>query len=103
VPLPDDLDHSTCDPAVCHRARDAQSIIERHPAVAARLRWFEYKQLPPYPRPTSQMCHDLAHEMARRFPAGGDVDQLLTGLQRLIEAKDAFVRAMLPATTEGPS
>jgi hypothetical protein len=62
-----------------------------HPATQAVLRWFEYDHLPDRLKPVSQMCHDLAHEMVRRYPAGAA--ELTTGLRKLLEAKDCFVRA----------
>lgn len=64
----------------------------RHPATAGLLRWFEYDHLPAALKPTSQMCHDLAHEMVRRHPDG---PELSAGLRKLLEAKDCFVRAAL--------
>lgn len=66
-----------------------------HPATAAVLRWFDYDHLPPHLQAVSQMCHDVAHEMARRFPDGGP--ELTAGLRKLLEAKDAFVRVAVLA------
>jgi hypothetical protein len=70
-------------------------LPDLHPATAAILRWFEYDHLPDHLRPVSQMCHDVAHEMARRFPDGGP--ELTAGLRHLLEGKDAFVRCAVAA------
>ena len=66
-----------------------------HPATAAVLRWFEYDHLPEYLKPTSQMAHDMAYEMVRRFPDGGA--ELTAGLRKLLESKDCFVRCAVDA------
>lgn len=66
---------------------------ELHPAVVAILRYFEYEHLPEHLQEFSRPIHDLAHDMANRLEG----PQLTNGLQRLLEAKDCFVRAALPA------
>lgn len=65
---------------------------ELHPATAEILRYFEYDHLPSHLRGTSELCHDLAHEVAQRL----DGPELTAGLRKLLEAKDCFVRAALP-------
>ncbi|MGP3918708.1 hypothetical protein [Nonomuraea sp. 10N515B] len=42
----------------------------------------------------SKPCHDFAATMIDALP---DSPELLTGLRRLLEAKDAFVRAAVAA------
>lgn len=58
------------------------------------LRWFEYKHLPADLQAVSAPCHDLAHAMDARLPEGAETT---TGLRKLLEAKDAFVRAAIEA------
>jgi hypothetical protein len=67
-------------------------LPDRHPATTGLLRFFEYEHLPERLRLTSQICHDLAHEMVRQLPDG---PELTAGLRKLLEAKDCFVRAAL--------
>ena len=66
----------------------------RHPATVEMLRYFEYAHLPEHLQATSSRCHDLAHAMVDDLPDG---PMLTTGLRKLLEAKDCFVRAALPA------
>lgn len=54
------------------------------------LRHFAYEHLPLHLREIGRQFHVLAREMIERFPAGS---QRMVGLQRLLEAKDCFVRA----------
>jgi len=58
------------------------------------LRFFTYEHLPPDLRPVSQACADLATWMQATLPDG---PEKTTGLRKLLEAKDAFVRAALPS------
>ncbi len=64
-----------------------------HP-TAAILRYFEYQHLPEGPlRDTSRECHELAHKLGAYLPVNAE---LTTGLRKLLEAKDCFVRARIP-------
>lgn len=66
---------------------------DRHPATIEKLQWFEYEHLTVgLMRDTSQDCADLALAMVQHVDDG---PQLTLGLQKLIEAKDCFVRAAL--------
>jgi hypothetical protein len=56
------------------------------------LRYFEYEHLPVHLQTVSRRCHGLAHAMADDL---GDSPELTTGLRKLLEAKDCFVRAGL--------
>lgn len=56
------------------------------------LRFFSYEHLPERLRAHAMRCHDLAHAMAATLPPG---PELTTGLRKLLEAKDCFVRAAL--------
>lgn len=62
-----------------------------HPAVAQILRWFVSGHLPEPLRVISAACEQLAIDMADALPDGGP--ELTTGLRKLLEAKDCFVRA----------
>lgn len=70
----------------------------RHPATTGLLRYFEYAHLPDRLQRVSAPCAVLAREMTDRLPDG---PELTTGLRKLLEAKDCFVRAALdlPDTT----
>lgn len=66
--------------------------MPRNPATEELLAFFTYDHLPLYIQPISQACFDLAHDMARRLHDGRE---LSTGLRKLLEAKDCFVRQVL--------
>jgi hypothetical protein len=69
--------------------------VTRHPATTGLLRWFEHGHLPEGPvRDTSARVSALAHEMADALPDG---PELSTGLRKILEAKDCFVRAAIEA------
>jgi len=72
-------------------------MADRHPATAGLLRYFAWEHLPVHLQPISQLCGRLAYEMADRLPDG---PELTTGLRKLLEAKDAFVRAALDAVPQ---
>ena len=68
-------------------------MSERHPAVAAVLRYFAFAHLPAGPlRDTSEKFHILAEDLADALPSG---PELTAGLRKLLEAKDCAVRAAL--------
>lgn len=69
-----------------------------HPSTTAILRYFEYAHLPPRLRDVSNPFCELAHELARN--EGLDGPELTVALRKLLEAKDAAVRAALPTPTE---
>ena len=56
------------------------------------IKFFEYKHLPDELQKVSKSICDLAHEMNSILP---DNDEKKTGLRKLLEAKDCFVRANL--------
>ena len=64
----------------------------RHPATTGLLRYFEHAHLPERLQSVSRPCAVLAAQMADRLPDG---PELTTGLRKLLEAKDCFVRAAL--------
>ena len=66
----------------------------RHPGTVQLLGWFDYSHLPDHLQAVSRPLHDLAHEVASQLPDG---PELTTGLRKLLEAKDCFVRAAVAA------
>ncbi len=70
-----------------------KNLEGRHPGVTGIARFFEYAHLPPHLQEISGPCSDLADQMIGALPDG---PELTTGLRKLLEAKDCFVRAALP-------
>lgn len=64
----------------------------RHPGTAGIARFFTYEHLPPHLQGVSKPFHDLADQMIGDLPDG---PELTAGLRKLLEAKDAMVRAAL--------
>lgn len=64
----------------------------RHPAVRSLMRFFTFEHLPPPLRAPSKACSQLAEQMVVDLP---DSQELTTGLRKLLEAKDCFVRASI--------
>lgn len=62
----------------------------RDEAIVELASQFSFNHLPADLRPISESCHALAAEMIHDIP---DTPQLIWGLQKLLEAKDCFVRA----------
>jgi hypothetical protein len=69
-----------------------RAFEDRHPSTASIVRYFEYDHLPPRLQEISGPCADLAESMVMNLPDG---PELTTGLRKLLEAKDCFVRAAL--------
>lgn len=65
---------------------------DRHPSTQGIARYFEYEHLPEHLQVISMPCAELAEEMILTLPDG---PELTTGLRKLLEAKDCFVRAAL--------
>lgn len=55
------------------------------------LRYFSYAHLPEHLRNISRLFHDLAHDLADHL----DGPELTVALRKLLESKDAAVRAAL--------
>ncbi len=64
----------------------------RHPGTQQLARWFTFDHLRDDLRPPSAACAALAQEMIDNLPDG---PELTTGLRKLLEAKDCFVRAAI--------
>lgn len=61
-----------------------------HPSTSGILQYFTYEHLPPHLRDISKQCAHLAKQMTTECSQG---PELTTGLRKLLEAKDCFVRA----------
>ena len=73
-------------------------MTTRHPATQQVLQWFTFDHLPQgAARDTSQLCATLAEDVIDGLPDG---PELTTGLRKLLEAKDAFVRCAVAAQRE---
>lgn len=63
-----------------------------HPGITHILKFFSYEHLLPKLRDVSEPFCNLAHEVAYRNP---DNPETTVALRKLLEAKDAAVRAAL--------
>ncbi|WP_228980101.1 hypothetical protein [Streptomyces sp. DH12] len=70
----------------------------QHPSVTSLLRYFTYEHLPPRLRDVSRRFHSLAHALADDEQLHGP--ELAVALRKLLEAKDAAVRAALDPAGE---
>jgi len=75
-----------------------------HHSIAHVLQFFAYEHLPPHLREVSQHFHWLAHALVGQAPTHGNSEhrqltltgpELTVALRKLLEAKDAAVRAAL--------
>lgn len=67
-------------------------VSDRHPGVQQLAKHFVFDHLPEDLQEVSRACSELAEEMVTVLPDG---PELTTGLRKLLEAKDCFVRAGL--------
>lgn len=72
-------------------------VTGRHPATQQIARWFAFDHLSEPLATISSYNYFLAEAMIRELPDG---PELTTGLRKLLEAKDCFVRAALDLPTE---
>lgn len=63
-----------------------------HPAISHVLRFFKYDHLPADLQEVSKPFCELAQQMAQRSP---ESQETTVALRKLLEAKDAAVRAVL--------
>lgn len=70
----------------------------RHEATKHLLRLFQYDHLPSHLQEISEPAAYLALNMVDRLP---DSPELSTGLRKLLEAKDCFVRAAVLEAGDG--
>ena len=67
----------------------------RHPSTQQITRWFAHEHLPTgLPKHLSAICGFMAVQVLTELP---DSPELVAGLRKLLEAKDAFVRAAIAA------
>ena len=66
-----------------------------HPSVEQVMEFFDYEHLPEDLQSVSRPFHDLAQHMAWDLETERG-HEVMTGLRKLLEAKDCFVRAALP-------
>jgi hypothetical protein len=70
---------------------------DRHPSTQHLLWFFEHVHLSePLNHPAAE-CKQLAERMTELIPDG---PELTAGLRKLLEAKDCFVRALLPDASQ---
>ncbi|WP_328846110.1 hypothetical protein [Streptomyces sp. NBC_00258] len=69
-----------------------------HPSVSGILRYFEYSHLPPVLRGVSSRFHALAWALVEEEFLEGP--ELTVALRKLLESKDAAVRAALDKMPE---
>lgn len=63
-----------------------------HPAIAGVLKYFSWEHLPAHLQEVSKPFGELAQQVAERAP---DSAETTVALRKLLEAKDAAVRAAL--------
>lgn len=56
------------------------------------MKYFVYEHLPPHLKVVSQRIAELANYLEQTLPAG---PEKTTGLRKLLEAKDCFVRTLV--------
>ena len=71
---------------------DVNGRRDRHPGTTGLLRYFAWEHLPEDLQAVSRPCGELALQLVDQLPDG---PELTTGLRKLLEAKDCFVRAAL--------
>lgn len=64
------------------------------------LQFFSYEHLPPNLQPISRKCCELASAMDAMLPEGAEKT---AGMRKLLEAKDAFVRAAIEKPAQPPA
>jgi len=73
------------------RKMEPQTMPDRHPAVAFVLQFFAYSHLPPHLQEISKPFGELAEKIAD----GPQNSESTVALRKLLEAKDAAVRAVV--------
>ena len=71
---------------------DRDRLMGRHVSTQQVMQYFDYEHLSDHPRKISAHVHNLAYLMLEELQ---DSSELTTGLRKLLEAKDCFVRAAL--------
>lgn len=73
-----------------------------HPAHERLLTYFRFTHLPPALQAISRPIGALALDMAALLYDAEDDAEVTTGLRKLLEAKDCFVRAALTRPMQEP-
>jgi len=76
---------------------DTTVATKYHLAIAQVLQYFEYSHLPEPLQAVSKEFADLARHVANRAP---DSPETTVALRKLLESKDAAVRAALPPRSQ---
>jgi hypothetical protein len=74
------------------------AFADRHPGVQHFEALFATEHLPPHLAEISAEFRDVAESMLDHFPTDGQ--ELTTGLRKLLEAKDCFVRHAVLTTVK---
>lgn len=74
-----------------------------HPSVLGVLRYFRWTHLPAPLQQISSPFAVLAVDLSERTLRGADGPETVVALRRLLEAKDAAVRAVLPSALPAPA
>lgn len=84
------------------KCQQLQAEVDRlkKPYTGNLMRFFRSAHLPPDLREISEPCEMLAALMTNRLPMSAE---LTTGIRKLLEAKDCFVRAALPLDDAQPA
>lgn len=72
---------------------------DRHPGTVRLLQYFTWAHLPEHLRPISAELAGVAFSMTNQLADG---PELTAGLRKLLESKDAFIRAMATQTDTTP-
>jgi hypothetical protein len=78
-------------PAIGTNEHAALISHSRHPGVQTAMAWLTFSHLPPALATLSEPAYLAAMELLERIPT--DSAELTTALNKLVEAKDWFVRA----------
>lgn len=75
------------------------AFADRHPGVQHFEPLFASEHLPPHLAEISAQFRDVAESMLEHLPTDGQ--ELTTGLRKLLEAKDCFVRHAVLSQRDG--
>jgi hypothetical protein len=76
-------------------------MSDLHPSITGVLRYFTYDHLPPHLQAISRPFAKLADQIAMRSLEGADGPETTVALRKLLEAKDAAVRAWAASQKAG--
>lgn len=87
-----ELEPSETDQEISNMCSRHPAIHSRHPATQHVLNFFKYDHLPPTLQAVSRPFRELAYSLADKAPASPETT---VALRKLLESKDAAVRASL--------